>query len=60
MIRLNDDINIVNLIKQGIKENDGYCPCMLEKTEATKCMCDAFRNQKEGVCHCGLYIKTLN
>lgn len=38
--------------------NDGYCPCMVEKTPDTKCMCKEFREQKEpGPCHCGRYEK---
>jgi ferredoxin-thioredoxin reductase catalytic subunit len=36
-----------------IKENGGYCPCSIEKTDDTKCMCKEFR--ETGVCHCGLY-----
>ncbi len=24
----------------------------------TKCMCKEFREMDEGMCHCGLYIKT--
>lgn len=40
-----------------LKENGGYCPCRLIKTEDTKCMCKDFREQEEGTCHCGLYIK---
>ena len=48
----------VNYIKGKIKENDGYCPCQLEKNENTKCICQNFLNQKEdGWCHCGLYYK---
>ena len=48
----------VNYIKGKIKENDGYCPCQLEKNENTKCICKNFLNQKEnGWCHCGLYYK---
>lgn len=57
-IILNEDINAVNIVKQGLKNNQGYCPCELEQTEDTKCMCKAFREQtKPGPCHCGLYIK---
>lgn len=44
--------------RNKLKENDGYCPCALTKTEETKCMCKEFREQKEpGKCHCGLYEK---
>lgn len=43
---------------EAVKKNDGYCPCMIERTEATKCMCKDFRNQKEpGPCHCGRFEK---
>ena len=44
-------------IRRRLKENDGYCPCASKKTEDTKCMCKSFREQEEGECHCGLYVK---
>lgn len=45
-------------VKELVKQNEGYCPCMVHKTPDTKCMCKAFRDQKEpGPCHCGLYEK---
>ena len=44
-------------ILDALKANDNYCPCRVEKTPDTKCMCKEFREQKEGACHCGLYIK---
>lgn len=44
-------------IAQAVKDNEGYCPCRLEKTKDTKCMCKEFREQENGVCHCGLYKK---
>lgn len=56
-IIINDDKELVALIRQRLKENDGYCPCAFFKTPETKCMCQDFRDQKEGSCHCGLYIK---
>lgn len=44
--------------RKYVIENDGYCPCMVEKTPDTKCMCKDFREQKEpGPCHCGRYEK---
>ena len=50
-----------NYIKGKIKENDGYCPCQLEKNENTKCICKNFLNQEEdGWCHCGLYYKEMD
>lgn len=47
-------------VRQKLKENNGYCPCRIDKTPDTKCMCKEFREQIEkgigGKCHCGLYI----
>ena len=41
-----------------VKANDGYCPCAIEKTPDTKCMCKAFCEQdKPGECHCGRFVK---
>lgn len=56
-IIVNPDPNIVNDIRNKLKENEGYCPCRLNKTPDTKCMCKQFRDQDSGMCHCGLYIK---
>ena len=55
----NPDQELVQEIEQRKKENDGYCPCSLEKTPDTKCMCKEFRDMTEGMCHCGLYIKVV-
>ena len=57
MIKLNDNKELVKEIKQKLKENNGYCPCSLIKTDDTKCMCKEFREQNTGECHCGLYVK---
>lgn len=57
MVRLNDDTELVNEIKKQLKENDGYCPCRIKKIPENKCMCEEFRNQASGECHCGLFIK---
>lgn len=56
-ISLNPNKKEVERIWRAVKENDGFCPCKLEKTEDTKCMCKEFRTQVEGYCHCGLYVK---
>lgn len=56
-IKLNPDKELVNVVREGLKSKGGYCPCMLEKSEDTKCMCKQFREQESGMCHCGLYIK---
>ena len=62
-IRLNENKEIVDIVKKGLKEKGGYCPCRREQNEDTKCMCLEFRNQIadpdfEGYCHCMLYYKS--
>ena len=62
MIRLNTDAALVATIKEGLKMKGGYCPCRMEKSEDTKCICREFREQMadpdfEGYCHCLLYYK---
>ena len=61
-VRLNEDKEIVKAVKQGLKMKNGQCPCVLEISEDTKCMCKQFREQIanpdfEGYCHCMLYYK---
>ena len=51
-------IEIDKSIGELVKENGGYCPCMLLKTHDTKCPCKEFREAEKGaVCHCGRYRK---
>ena len=62
-VRFNADAELVAQIKEGLKRKGGYCPCRLQKTEDTKCICKEFREQIadpefEGYCHCLLYYKT--
>ncbi|MBS7368683.1 MAG: ferredoxin thioredoxin reductase catalytic beta chain [Oscillospiraceae bacterium] len=62
-VRLNEDKEIVESIRKGLKEKDGYCPCRIAKTPENKCMCKEFREQIadpdfEGYCHCMLYYKS--
>jgi ferredoxin-thioredoxin reductase catalytic subunit len=62
-VRLNEDAAIVAMIREGLKQRDGYCPCRVEKTEDNKCICKEFREQMEdpefeGFCHCMLYYKS--
>lgn len=57
-IKVSDDKDLVKDIRKRLKENNGYCPCKIEKTEDTKCMCMEFLEQESGECHCGLYIKS--
>ena len=56
-IRVVDDPVLVAEIRKQLRQNDGYCPCRLDKRPETMCMCLEFRKQKTGVCHCGLYEK---
>ncbi len=62
-VRFNEDKKLVELLKEGLRKKDGYCPCRLEKTEENKCICKEFREQIadpdfEGYCHCKLYYKS--
>lgn len=51
-------IEVDRSIRKAVRENGGYCPCMIEKTPDTKCTCKTFREQKHpGLCHCGRFEK---
>lgn len=61
-IRLNENEEVVKAVKEGLVRTGGYCPCRLERTPETKCMCTEFKEQIadpefEGYCHCFLYYK---
>ena len=56
-VKVNSDTELVNEVRKALKENNGYCPCKLEKIPENKCMCKEFLEQKTGLCHCGLYNK---
>ena len=61
-IRLNEDKEVVAMIREGLKAKGGYCPCRLQRTEENKCICKEVRDQMadpnfEGYCHCRLYYK---
>ena len=57
-IKVSDNKEVVNAIREGLKRTGGYCPCLVERSEDTKCLCKAFREQQTpGHCHCGLYEK---
>ena len=62
-VRLNEDPQVVESIREGLKRTGGYCPCRLEINEDNKCMCKEFKEQIadpnfEGYCHCMLYYKS--
>lgn len=60
IIKQNPDSEYVNKVRVKLKENDYYCPCQIDRSEDTKCMCKTFReqlkNNEPGLCHCGLYL----
>lgn len=61
-IIFNPNEKIVQMIRDGLKKKEGYCPCKLIKNEDNVCMCKEFREQIsdpdfEGYCHCKLYYK---
>ena len=63
-ITVNQDEAVVKTVREGLKRTGGYCPCRLEQTEDTKCMCKEFKGQIadpnfEGFCHCMLYYKSI-
>ncbi len=63
MVRENEDKSIVESVREGLKRTGGYCPCVLQKTEETKCICREFKEQIadpefEGYCRCMLYYKS--
>lgn len=65
------DSEEANKVEQKLRENDGFCPCKLIKTANTKCMCKEFREtlldlkygkdpNASAICHCGLYLATID
>lgn len=49
---------LTKLDKQNKLYGARYCPCALQRTIDTICMCKSFREQNfPGECHCGLYEK---
>ena len=61
-VTFNENKELVAKVQEGLKRTGGYCPCRLERTPDTKCMCKEFRDQiadpsYEGYCHCRLYYK---
>ena len=61
-VTFNENKELVAKVQEGLKRTGGYCPCRLERTPDTKCMCKEVRDQiadpkYEGYCHCLLYYK---
>lgn len=59
-ITKNPDIEKYLEVTKAVQDNDNYCPCMLERIPQNKCPCETFIvTAKEGLCHCGRYLKTI-
>ena len=60
-IHVVDDKEHAAIIRKGLRDNEGYCPCVYQSKGKIDylCLCKDFReNAKVGEkCHCGLYIK---
>ena len=61
-VALNQDGNIVRVVRDGLIRKGGYCPCRLPKNPEFFCPCDEFKGQLadpafHGLCHCRLYLK---
>lgn len=45
-------------VTKVVEENDGYCPCCLEKNKDTLCICKEFiEAEAPCICKCGRYEK---
>ena len=53
-------IEVNPAFRAAVEANDGYCPCMVERNQDTKCMCKDFREQEIGRCHCGRFEKVVS
>lgn len=53
--RINDDLDHVLKIINGLNKKEGHCPCRLNKDASTLCPCDEFVN--DNICKCKLFVK---
>ena len=61
-VRLNEDANLVEKLRNAMAKNGGYCPCRIMRKPENLCICKEFRDQIAdpgftGYCHCKLYYK---
>lgn len=57
MLKIINTINHAKIAKL-VKQNDGYCPCIIFKTKDSICPCKEFREQDiPGECRCGRFEK---
>lgn len=52
---LNRDKNHVEMIIEGLKKKERYCPCRVQKIPENICCCTHFIN--DGDCCCKLWVK---
>ena len=47
-ITINPEVTkeFVEEVKKAIKDNGGHCPCAIEKSKDTLCMCKIFRDME--------------
>lgn len=58
MLLINNDTKTAINVLRALERNEGYCPCIPERTPDTKCPCKDMREKQE--CHCKLYVKDDN
>jgi ferredoxin-thioredoxin reductase catalytic subunit len=60
-LHLVEDKETIRTIREALKKNDWYCPCVYQSKGKPeyKCICkDFIENVQVGeTCHCGLYVK---
>lgn len=61
-VRYNENPALVEKIRNALKKTGGHCPCRLQRTPDTVCICKEFRDQIadpefEGYCYCKLFYK---
>ena len=60
MIVMTDNLKLRKKLIKALKQNGGYCPCMVEHIPDNACKCKEFRDMVEngvyGECRCGLWI----
>lgn len=59
-VKQNEDKDLVEEIREKIKQHDGHCACAIVFNDANRCPCEEFRKMiAEGKigeeCHCGLF-----
>lgn len=59
--KISEDKEQVAFVRAALKENHGYCPCVIdsENKPEYKCPCKNFKEEVGAgeTCHCGLYVK---